>query len=125
MSLQATQADLIDSYKGNNTLNLMASIEQRLHGDSAHPGCSLLDDDALKEPEHVILLLLDGMGDSLLERYGNPKGPLRQNRVGQLHSVFPSTTSAAISTILTARSPAEPSLRAHGPVHARAAHMGS
>ena len=107
VSLQATQADLISSYTGHNTLNLMASIEQRLHGESAHPGCSLLDEDSLKEPEHVIMLLLDGLGDSLLERYGNPQGPLRQNRVGQLHSVFPSTTSAAISTILTARAPAE------------------
>jgi len=107
VTLQATQADLVNSYTGSNTLNLMASIERRLHGQSPLPACSLLEDKALEEPEHLIFLLLDGLGDSLLERYGNAKGPLRRHRVGQLHSVFPSTTSAAISTIMTARAPAE------------------
>lgn len=107
MSLQETQAQLVSSYAGSNTLNLMASVEQRLHGSSPLQGCTLLDDGALDEPEHLVFLLLDGLGDALLTRYGNPKGPLCGNRVGQLHSVFPSTTSAAISTILTARAPAE------------------
>ncbi len=71
------------------------------------PDCELLTEGELEEPEHLVFLLLDGLGDALLSRYGNPQGPLCQHRRGALHSVFPSTTSAAISTILTARSPAE------------------
>ncbi len=107
VSLEASQAELINSYSGKNALNLMASVEQRLHGDSPLPPCALIDESTLTEPEHLIFLLLDGLGDSLLESYGNPKGPLCRHRIGQLHSVFPSTTSAAISTIMTARAPAE------------------
>ncbi len=107
MSLLATQSALIDSYQGTNSLNLMASIERRLHGKSPLPGCSLLDEAALETPQHLVFLLLDGLGDALLSQHGNAAGPLCQNRIGQLHSVFPSTTSAAISTVLTARPPAE------------------
>lgn len=85
----------------------MASVEQRLRGNRSHPLCQHLDESSLDEPEHLVFLLLDGLGNSLLQRYGNPEGPLRRHLLGQLYSVFPSTTSAAISAIMTARSPAE------------------
>lgn len=107
VSLNNAQTALIDSYEGNNTLNLMSSIERRISGSSPLPACSILDQHDLDEPEHLILLVLDGLGDHLLQRYANPDGPLIQYREGQLHSVFPSTTSAAISTIMTARAPAD------------------
>jgi len=107
VSIVEIQKELINSYQGRNSLNLMASIERRLQGSSPLPACELLPEGSCEEPEHLIFLLLDGLGDSLLAQYGNANGPLRSNRVGKLMSVFPSTTSAAISTVLTARAPAE------------------
>lgn len=60
----------------------------------------------LEDAETVILLLVDGMGEAQLAALA-PDGWLARQPRSTLQSVFPSTTTAAISTLLTGVPPAE------------------
>lgn len=58
----------------------------------------------------VLLLVIDGLGDSLLRRFGDPaRSVLLAHRTGRLTSVFPTTTASAVTTLMTGLPPA-----AHG-----------
>ncbi len=61
---------------------------------------------ALKsKPNHVFLLLLDGMGMNIIKKYLKRDDFLRKNIVKQMTSVFPSTTVAATNAVLTGKPP--------------------
>ena len=105
--LRENMARLAASYDGDSILNLVASIERSCGGESAFAKASLLDEADLSKSQHLVLFVLDGMGDQLLHRYGHPSGLLCSHRLGTLSSVFPTTTSAAISTLLTGYPPAQ------------------
>lgn len=99
-------------YDGGSLLNLMASLGSILGlPDLGYAplaaGCGL-DLDSLSRSRHIILLVVDGLGDDILSRHG-AGGTLARHRVGQLTSVFPSTTASAIPAFLTGLPP-----RAHG-----------
>jgi hypothetical protein len=53
----------------------------------------------------VVFILVDGLGDGFLQRFG-AGGALLAHRVGRLTSVFPSTTASAVATVLTGLAPA-------------------
>lgn len=89
---------------GGGILNLMSSIVQARGGVCAHPELSLLPSAALAETTNLVLLVIDGLGDRWLRRHA-PDGLLGRARLGAIHSVFPSTTAAAITTYLTAEPP--------------------
>ena len=55
---------------------------------------------------NVILLILDGLGHSVLEKI-SPNGYLKQNMVDIVTSVYPSTTTAAMTTYYTGKPPYE------------------
>ncbi|MDR2686217.1 MAG: alkaline phosphatase family protein, partial [Oscillospiraceae bacterium] len=57
--------------------------------------------------KHVILLVLDGLGQAQLEDSLPPNAFLRKAWVKRISSVFPPTTVAAISSIETGMTPAE------------------
>lgn len=58
------------------------------------------------EHEHYLFILLDGFGNYFLER--NPKlSFFKEKRVQVLHSVFPSTTASALSSLGTAQYPSK------------------
>ncbi len=59
----------------------------------------------LGDREHLVFILIDGLGVDLLERCA-PKGFLAGHRVAELRSVFPSTTAAALTSLATAEYPA-------------------
>ncbi|MEM6986299.1 MAG: alkaline phosphatase family protein [Pseudomonadota bacterium] len=105
--LRENMARLAASYDGDSILNLVASIERSCGGTSAFAKASLLDEVELSNSQHLVLFVLDGMGDQLLHRYGHPTGLFCSHRLGTLSSVFPTTTSAAISTLLTGHPPAQ------------------
>ena len=56
----------------------------------------------------VVFLLVDGLGDGFLQRFGAGSA-LLADRVRRLTSVFPSTTASAVTTMLTGHAP-----RTHG-----------
>ncbi len=70
------------------------------------------------ETQRIVLALMDGLGDCYLQRSGIGTHMLAR-RQGALTSVFPSTTAAAVTTMMTGLSPAEHGLngwvcRGHG-----------
>lgn len=53
----------------------------------------------------LVFLLIDGLGDNFLQRFGGD-GALAAHRRGRLTSVFPSTTASAVTTTMTGLPPA-------------------
>ena len=61
--------------------------------------------DLIGEPDHLIFVLADGLGLSTLERL--PAGSfLRRHLAAEITTVFPSTTSSALTTLATGEWPA-------------------
>ena len=59
------------------------------------------------KPQKVVLLLADGMGENLLSRFLPEDSFLRSHDAGTVSAVFPSTTTAATTSIWTGLSPLE------------------
>jgi len=95
-------------YEGGGLVNLMASLARAFGAGSSH--YPALDPDpglGLEDARTVILWVIDGLGDHYLAR--QPGSTLAGHRVRGLTSVFPATTSAALTSIITGRPP-----RGHG-----------
>ena len=60
-----------------------------------------------KEYKNVVVLLLDGMGKSVLETALDEKGPFRKHLAGTYSSVFLSTTVAATTSAMSGLQPCE------------------
>lgn len=105
----ALPADLLRCCTLPDYRHSLANLAARLYD---QPGCPPLQHPALaglEQDETVILLLIDGMGCAQLDELV-PGGWLQQQQVSTLHSVFPSTTTAAITTLLTGLPPSQHSL---------------
>ena len=61
--------------------------------------------DLLGGSEHLVFVLIDGLGGELLRRCA-PSGFMSDHVAGELRSVFPSTTAAALTSFATAEYPA-------------------
>lgn len=59
----------------------------------------------IQDAEHYVVLLIDGLGARLLERF-RPTGFLRSHQTAHLNAVFPSTTAAALTSLATGEYPA-------------------
>ncbi|OHX12235.1 hypothetical protein BI347_01010 [Chromobacterium sphagni] len=96
-------------YRGGSLLNLMQTLSVELGGpDLGHAPLRSGALAGIGRHRHVCLLLIDGLGDAQLARLG-PDSRLRELRREALSSVFPPTTAAAVTTVLTGQPPA-----AHG-----------
>jgi len=60
-----------------------------------------------KDRKNVVVLLLDAMGISIIEKHLAPDGFFRSHLAGSYSSVFPPTTVAATTSILSAQYPSE------------------
>ena len=60
-----------------------------------------------KEYKNVVVLLLDGMGTSILENILDKDGPFRSHLAGSYKSVFLSTTVAATTSAMSGLQPCE------------------
>ncbi|MDD2534843.1 MAG: alkaline phosphatase family protein [Eubacteriales bacterium] len=91
----------------HSILNLASSILQAYGVACAHPSLPVLDQ-ALAEPQkNRIFLILDGMGAEFIRRQLAPEGFFNRHVVDEISSVYPCTTTAATTTMLTGLSPAE------------------
>ena len=59
------------------------------------------------KPKKIVLLLADGMGENLINRHLPEDSFLRRHDAGTVSAVFPSTTTAATTSIWTGLSPLE------------------
>lgn len=92
----------------NNCLaNLPNSILKKLGAEPAGDSLPLLDKYLEKDYKNIIVILLDGMGKSIVEKHLSPDGPFRSNCRGTYLSTFLSTTVAATTSVITGLQPCE------------------
>ncbi len=94
----------LPDYGGGSIVNLMASLIRSQGGKADYPNLRLLPPEEIQGHTNVMLLVIDGLGaDWLTER--SPAGILNRHRLGNITSVFPTTTASAITTFLTGDAP--------------------
>lgn len=92
----------------NNCLvNLSSSILRHYHVNPYHPSLSSLDKVLDKTDKRICLILLDGLGSHIRKVYSDNCKDLNCHFLTQITSVFPPTTVAATTALLTARFPSE------------------
>jgi hypothetical protein len=97
---------MMPDYAGGGLVNLVASIAAACGGRRRHAPANLLSPEELAAARHVVLVLIDGLGDNYLARRG-AGGELARRRRGAITSVFPSTTASAVTTSYTGCTPLE------------------
>lgn len=97
-------------YGGEGIANLMESLYRGLGGDPVRdparcPPLRMLSPETVSSHRAVLLLVVDGLGDAMLQS-STLCPALRRHRVACLSSVFPTTTAAGITCFLTGQPPA-------------------
>ena len=95
--------EYLPNYKDGSILNLTASIEKALGGKPKYKPLKILPPETLKDSTNIILLVIDGLGYEFLKKYGK-NTTLKENIKGKITSIFPSSTSAAMTAIYTGQS---------------------
>ena len=101
------QKNLIWPDYKNCIANLPNSILKKLGAEPAGDTLPLADKYLEKDYKNIVLLLLDGMGKSILERHLKEKGEFRSHLAGIYQSVFLSTTVAATTSAMSGLQPCE------------------
>jgi hypothetical protein len=98
---------VLPNYSGQCIVNLVQSIATACGGAGArYPELAALPAATLGQARHIVLLVVDGLGQRLLERHpGCPN--LQRHAIASINSVFPSTTASAITTLMTGLAPAQ------------------
>ena len=90
----------------NNCIaNLANSILKKFGIDEGRQTLHLLDSYLEKEYENIVVILLDGMGQSIMDRNLEKDGFFRTHLVGSYSSVFPPTTVAATTSVMSGLNP--------------------
>jgi len=88
--------------------NLACSIRKYFGLDYKHNTLNYIDEILdLKKPKNVITILCDGMGSKIIERVLDENSFLIANKVKDITTVFPATTVAATTSMMTGLNPVE------------------
>lgn len=87
-------------------LNTITSILKYYNVDTNHVSLESLDKKLEKRYKNVVLIILDGLGEYILNSL-SPKGYFSKNKIDCLTSVYPSTTTAALTTYYSGKTPYE------------------
>lgn len=94
--------------KGKNLINLSNSILKTMNIETLHETLKEIDIYLSKgKYENIVLLLYDGLGSSILDKFLPSNSFLQKNKVCNISSVFPATTVAATTSVLTGMEPSE------------------
>ncbi len=92
----------------NCLVNLSSSILQEFGVNCAHSGLQILDQTfSARRYQNVVLFVIDGMGVKALQDHLPPAAFLNQQMAQTISSVFPPTTTAATTSLLSGKTPAE------------------
>ena len=94
------------NYK-NSLVNFSSSIMKYYGLTSEYPTHALTDYLLSKKYRHIVLILLDGMGYKIVEDDLSNGSILKTNQIMKINSVFPPTTAAATTALLTGKAPIE------------------
>lgn len=88
-------------------LGIISSILKYYNVDTKHKSLEKLDNILCeKKYKNVILLILDGLGEHIINNI-SPNGYLKENQIDMVTSVYPSTTTAALTTYYSGKPPYE------------------
>lgn len=87
-------------------LNTITSILKYYNVETKHESLEILDKELNKKYKNVVFIILDGLGEHILNNV-SPKGYLSRNKIDCLTSVYPSTTTAALTTYYSGKPPYE------------------
>ena len=90
----------------NSVLNTITSVLKYYNVESKHNSLKELDEVLKNDYKNVIFFVLDGMGDIILNNVSKD-GFFKKNKIKTVTSVYPSTTTAAITTYYSGKPPYE------------------
>ncbi len=94
--------------EGENLVNLSNSILKEMGVQELNETFKDIDKQLSKKNyRNIILLIYDGMGSSILNKYLSKEEFLQKHKQRDISSIFPATTVAATTSILTGLEPAE------------------
>ncbi len=88
-------------------LSLISSVLKYYGHPTEHATLAELDELLDKNYKNVVVMLFDGMGDEIMKRHLAKEDFLSRNQRGIISSVFPPTTTAATTTMVSGLSPIE------------------
>lgn len=87
-------------------LNLITSILKKYNVESNFIELAELKEKISKNYNNIVLVILDGMGVNILNN-NSPEGMFNKNKLCNITSVFPTTTTAAMTTYFSGKPPIE------------------
>ena len=98
---------MLPDYK-RSILSVTSSVAEYFGAKTPYPPLSEVTDALYeKDTRNVVLLLFDGMGENLLKRHLPEDAFLRKHDFGPISTVYPSTTTAATTSLWTGIAPGE------------------
>lgn len=93
-------------YNENTLVNLSNSILKHFGAETFHDTNPIIDKE-LEGYKKVVLVLFDGMGQNIVRKHLKEDSFIRSHYVTTINSVFPPTTAAATTSVLTGKYPVE------------------
>ena len=91
----------------NSILSAASSLLHHYGVETPHSGLAVVDQALCLPSKNKIMIILDGLGSEFLRRMLPPDCFLRRHYQSDLSSVYPCTTTAATTSLLSGLSPAE------------------
>jgi len=91
----------------NGILNIICSLQKHLGLNTRHKSLALCDAVLEKGYKNAVFMVFDGLGADALNYHLPPDSFLRQHTEAKISSVFPPTTTAAMTTLYSGLSPFE------------------
>jgi len=90
----------------HSILNLITSILKYYKVKTNHESLETLDKQLKSKYKNIVFIILDGMGEHILNKL-SPEGYFKSKEIDCITSVYPSTTTAALTTYYTGKPPFE------------------
>lgn len=100
-----SQETLLPDYN-HSILNMVSSILKNFNVEDTHSTLPELDKILEKNYKNIVLLILDGMGENVLKA-ASPNGTFINHQQNTITSVYPCTTTAALTTYYSGKTPIE------------------
>lgn len=91
----------------NSLLNVSSSFFKYYNLETKYPSLPILDKYLEKQYKHIVVFLVDAMGEAIINKNLPDNSFLKENIKTTITSVSPSTTSAATTAFLSGKSPLE------------------
>lgn len=90
----------------NSILNLITSILKNYNVETKYSSLNKIDELMKYKYKNIVLVVLDGMGENIIKRI-SPNGLFYKNKIDNITSVYPSTTTSAMNTYYSGKPPLE------------------